>query len=72
MNGPLSLAWKYVRFHKYKSLILVTCIVLTALLPIAIKMILWQFNEKIVSRADSTPAVIGATGSDLDLTLHAL
>ena len=72
MNGPLSLAWKYVRFHKYKSLILVTCIVLTALLPIAIKMILWQFNEKIVSRADSTPAVIGATGSDLDLTLNAL
>ena len=72
MNGPLLLAWKYVRFHKFKSLILIACIVLTALLPIAIKMMLWQFNEKIVSRADGTPAVIGAVGSDLDLTLNAL
>ena len=72
MNGPLKLAWQYVVFHKYKSLILIGCIVLTALLPIAIKMMLWQFNEKIVSRADSTPAVIGAKGSDLDLTLNTL
>jgi len=72
MRGPLKLAWKYVLFHKFKSLILIACIVLTALLPISIKMMLWQFNQKIVSRADSTPAVIGAKGSDLDLTLNSL
>lgn len=72
MKGPLGLAWKYVLFHKYKSMILVACIVLTALLPVAIKLLLWQFNSKIVARADQTPAVIGALGSDLDLTLNAL
>lgn len=72
MNGPLKLAWKYIVFHKLKSVILIACIVLSALLPIAIKILLWQFNEKLVARADSTPAVIGAKGSDLDLTLSTL
>ena len=72
MNGPLKLAWQYIRYHKVKSLILVACIFLTALLPIAIKLLLWQFNEKIVDRADATPAVVGAKGSSLDLTLNSL
>ena len=72
MIGPLKLAWKYVLFHKYKSLILIACIFLTALLPIAVKLLLWQFNEKILARADRTPAVIGAKGSSLDLTLSTL
>jgi putative ABC transport system permease protein len=72
MIGPLKLAWKYILFHKVKSLILIACIVLTSILPVAIKMLVWQFNQKIVARAESTPAVIGAKGSDLDLTLSTL
>lgn len=72
MIGPLKLALKYVRFHKYKSLILIACIFLTALLPVTVKLLVWQFNQKIVFRADSTPAVIGSTGSSLDLALSTL
>jgi len=66
------LAWQYIVYHKFKSLILVACVFLTALLPIAMQILLGQFNQKIVSRADSTPAVIGARGSSLDLTLNAI
>ena len=72
MIGPLRLALKYVAYQRFKTLILIGCIFLTALLPIAIKLLLWQFNEKIMARADSTPIVIGAKGSSLDLTIHAL
>lgn len=72
MNQVFKLAWQYIVYHKFKSLILVACVFLTALLPIAIQILLWQFNQKIVSRADSTPAVIGARGSSLDLTLNAI
>ncbi len=72
MKGPLFLAWRYILYHKLKTLIMIGCIFLTAFLPIAIGILLNQFNRKIVSRADSTPAIIGAKGSDLDLTLHAL
>ena len=71
MNGPFQLAWRYVWQHKIKSLILIASIVLTVLLPVTIRILLWQFNQKVVSRADATPAVVGATGSDLDLAMNA-
>ena len=71
MNGPFRLAWNYICHHKFKSLVLIASIVLTVLLPVTIRILLWQFNQKIVSRADETTAVIGATGSDLDLALNA-
>jgi putative ABC transport system permease protein len=70
--GALRLAIQYIRFNKLKSLILVGCIFLTALLPFAIKRLLTEFNDRIMARADATPVVIGAKGSPFDLTLHAL
>ena len=53
MSGPLGLAWRYVRHHKVKSLILIASVVLTVLLPITIRILLWQFNQKVASRADA-------------------
>ncbi len=70
--GWFRLALKYITYHKFKTLILIACISLTAFLPIAIGLLLSRFNEKIVARATSTPLLIGAKGSRLDLTLHAL
>lgn len=72
MKQAFKLAWQYIVYHKFKSLILVACVFLTALLPIAMQILLSQFNKQIVSRADSTPAIIGARGSSLDLTLNAI
>ena len=72
MSQVFKLAWQYIKYHKLKSLILLACVFLTALLPIATQVLLSQFNQKIVSRADSTPAVVGAKGSSLDLTLNAI
>lgn len=70
--GPLRLAIQYIQYNQLKSLILVGCIFLTALLPFAIKRLLTEFNDRILARAEATPVVIGAKGSPLDLTLHAL
>ncbi len=72
MSGPFRLALKYIAYNRFKSTILVGCIFLTALLPISVKLLLQQFNDKILARADSTPVVVGADGSKLDLTMHAL
>lgn len=68
----LRLAWKYIQYHRLKSAILVACITLTLFLPIALAVLIGEFNQQIVSRAKSTPFVIGAHGSKLDLALHAL
>ena len=66
------LAWRYICFHRIKSLLLVGCVSLTVALPIAFEILLRQFDQQIVARADSTPLVLGARGSRLDLTLSAL
>ena len=72
MKNAFSLAWKYITFHKSKSLILVASVFLTTFLPIAIAILLSDFNRQIVARSDRTPVVLGAPGSELDLTLHSL
>ncbi len=66
------LAWRYICFHRLKTILLVACVSLTIALPIAIYLLLNQFNRQIVARADATPVVIGAKGSRLDLTLSSL
>jgi putative ABC transport system permease protein len=70
--GPLRLALQYIAYNRLKSVILIACICLTALLPLTIKRLLTEFNHQIMARANATPVVIGAKGSPLDLTLHAL
>ena len=70
--GWFRLALKYILYHKFKSLVLIACIFLTALLPIAIELLLNEFESRIASRARQTPLVIGARGSRFDLTLRSL
>ncbi len=72
MSGWLQLAWRYICFHKVKTIIMVACIFLTIFLPIAIGILLSEFKDKIVARSQATPMVIGARGSGMDLTLQAL
>ena len=66
------LAWRYICFHRVKTLLLIACVSLTVALPIAIYLLLNQFNRQIIARAEATPVVIGAKGSRLDLTLSSL
>lgn len=68
----LQLAWKYIKFHRGKTLTLIACITLTLFLPIALTILISQFNQEMVARARSTPFVVGAKGSKLDLIFHAL
>jgi putative ABC transport system permease protein len=66
------LAWRYVVFHKAKTVILVSCITLTLFLPLALNRLVSEFETRLMSRAEATPLVIGAKGSRFDLALHAL
>ncbi len=68
----LRLAWRYIAYHRLKTILMVMCIVLTLLLPIALAILLASFNSQIVARAETTPLLAGAPGSRLDLTMHAL
>ncbi|MEM9409878.1 MAG: ABC transporter permease [Planctomycetota bacterium] len=70
--GRLYLAWKYICFYKFKTVVLLACLFLTLFLPIAIEILLSRFEESVVARAESTPIVIGPKGSRFDLTLRTL
>jgi len=72
MSGAFKLALRYIMYHRGRSLILMSCIFLTLVLPVCLGILLRQFSQQIAARAESTPVVVGARGSQLDLALHAI
>ena len=72
MIDSLYIAWKYISYNKIKTAVLVACITLIAFLPLALQLLLDESERQLMSRAVSTPLVIGAKGSALDLVMNTL
>ena len=72
MLDSLYIAWKYISYNKIKTAVLVACITLIAFLPLALQLLLDESERQLMSRAVSTPLVIGAKGSALDLVMNTL
>ena len=68
----LYLAWKYISYNKVKTTILITCISLILFLPLALQLLLGESERQLLSRATSTPLVVGVKGSSLDLLMNTL
>jgi putative ABC transport system permease protein len=66
------IAWKYVSYNKIKTATLVACITLISFLPISLQLLLDESERQLMSRAVSTPLVIGVKGSSLDLVMNTL
>jgi putative ABC transport system permease protein len=72
MLDSFYIAWKYISYNKFKTIVLVACITLISFLPIALQLLLDESELQLMSRAVSTPLVIGAKGSALDLVMNTL
>ncbi len=72
MFDSLYISWKYVSFNKVKTATLVACITLIGFLPLALELLLSESERQLMSRAVSTPLLIGAKGSSLDLVMSTL
>ncbi len=72
MMDSLYIAWKYIAYNKIKTATLVACIVLIAFLPLALELLLNESERQLLSRAVSTPLVVGAKGSSLDLVMNTI
>ena len=72
MRDVLYLAWRYLVFHRFKTAILVTSIALITYLPIGLNVLVEQSAEELTARAESTPLLVGAKGSPLELVLNSL
>jgi putative ABC transport system permease protein len=66
------LAWRYLRHHKTRTVILISCLSLLAILPLALHLLLDEGGRQMNARAEYTPLLVGAKGSAVDLTLNAL
>ncbi len=72
MIDSLYLAWRYISFNRIKTATLIACISLITFLPFALKALLTASEQQLMSRADTTPLLVGAKGNALDLVMNSL
>lgn len=72
MTGALFLGWRYLAFHKLKTLILVASITLMLFLPAATRLLVNDSAAALTARAEQTPLIVGSAGSPLELVLNTL
>ncbi len=72
MKEIIYMAWRYLRYYWAKSSILIVSISLILFLPSGLRVLVNQSADMLKIRAESTPLLIGAKGSSIDLTLSAL
>ncbi len=72
MKNVLRLALRYLCFNKIKTVILVFSVAVAVFLPLAVNLLVRDYQRDLLARAGATPLVAGAPGSRLDLILHAL
>jgi putative ABC transport system permease protein len=72
VSGLLRLAWSHARHHWGRSLILIACLTVTLMLPLAVKRLVDHFEQDLMARALATPLIVGAKGNRFDLVLKSL
>jgi putative ABC transport system permease protein len=72
MKDVLYLAWRYLTYHRVKTIILVATIALIVYLPVGLNVLVGQSANELTSRAADTPFLVGARSSPLELVLSSL
>jgi len=72
MIDSFYVAWRYLSFNRARSLTLVACVTLIAAVPLALELLLDESQRQLLDRAETTPLVVGAKGSSLDLVMNSL
>ena len=72
VSGALHLGLNYLRCQKAKTTLLVGALSVTIFIPFGIRIFVGQAEEQLGARAKSTPLLLGAPGSRLELVFNAL
>ena len=72
MFDSFYIAWKYIVYNRIKTAVLIASITLISFLPFALQLLLNESERQLMSRAVTTPLVVGAKGSALDLVMNTL
>ena len=72
MMDSLYLAWRYLRHHRAKTVLLVLSLSVFLGLPLIMRAMSEVIQDSLMARARSTPLLLGKKGSSLDLVVEAL
>jgi putative ABC transport system permease protein len=72
MFDSLYIAWQYIKYNRVKTAVLVACVTLIAFLPLSLEILLDESERQLMDRAVSTPLIVGAKGSALDLVMNSI
>ncbi|MGI9344193.1 MAG: ABC transporter permease [Gammaproteobacteria bacterium] len=72
MRRALYLGWRYLAHHQFKSGVLIASVTLMLFLPAATRLLVEDSATALTARADQTPLILGARGSELELVLNTL
>lgn len=72
MTNAFRLAWRHLSFNRLRTSILILCLTLAIVLPLCMQLLVSRFQTRLRDRAASTPLVIGAPGSELNLVVNSL
>ncbi len=72
MIDSFYIAWRYVTFNWARSLTLIACVTLISFLPLSLELLLGESQRQLMARAKTTPLLVGAKGSALDLVMNSL
>jgi putative ABC transport system permease protein len=72
VSGVFYLAWRYLAWHRFKTTVLVAAITLVIFLPSGLQILIDRTAQDMTARAMTTPLLLGARGSPVELTLNSL
>lgn len=72
MSGALFLGWRYLAYHRFKTMVLLASVTLMMFLPAATRLLVEDSAQALTARAAQTPMLVGARGSQLELVLSSL
>ena len=72
VRSSLFIAWRYLAYHKARTFILIGALSIIVFVPLFLEILVRESREQLTARADTTPLVIGALGSSLDLVMNSL
>ncbi len=72
MIGIGYLAWRYLAYHRIKTVVLIGAVAIIVYLPIGLNILVRRSAVELNARAQATPLLVGAKGSPLELVLNSL
>jgi putative ABC transport system permease protein len=72
LSNALFLALRSLYWYRGRAITIILCLATTLWVPFTVRMLVREFQDDILERAESTPLIIGKLGSRIDLVLHGL